>query len=880
MITPWPLTGRSALLEELGRHYRDPGRAGVVLHGAAGMGKTRLAEEALRLAERGGRRVERAVGHPATREIPLGALAHLLPADLTTGLGVGDDERTALFHAARAELRRLAGDDRLVLLVDDLDLLDDTSVAVLVPLIVSRTVFLVGTVRTGRTPSAQFTVLHRDGHLVRMEVGPLDPDELGTLLHRALDAPVSATARAELARLSGGNLQVLTELVRGARERSVLVDTGGAWDLVGPLPTTAALDELVAEHLAGVAPAGLAVLELLAVCGRFGLADLERAHGPATLEALEASGLIVVVTSGRRTTVRLTHPFYGEVLRSGLPPLRLRRVQAALADMVEAHGARRREDVLPVALWRVASGGEVPGERRLRAARLALAARDPALAIRLVDAGDGCDLSPLDRAEVLVEAHSMVGALADVERVVNSVWDDALSDSRRAHFAKRIADTRFYRDRDLEGALAAHEAARERLTDPDAIAAVDARRATLLAGSGRPGDALRIAGAVGLVASARTRVELAGAMAVSLLSVGRFDEAKAISDQAAADHAELPDWLAHRGIAQHLVNAAHALAYAGNYGPARELLEPAAERAMATSALGAWVWFEMALAEVARDTGRAHEAIRRFASVAEVAPKVGQQAALVWAHVGVAQGHLLLGQCAEAAVALERADQVGDSPVATSVGTRERARAWLEACRGDLASARQRIRDTIVPIQRDQVYIFELALLHDLVRLGVPHEAVVRLETLAGCIDGPMAPIHAANARALVARDVAVQADVVDRYEAIDALGLAAEAAAELADLHRGRAESRLATAAQQRSTELAQRAGGLHTPVLARGGGVEPLTAREREVALLAVGGRSSRAIGVHLGLSTRTVDTHLARVYRKLGITGRSELAAALDV
>jgi replication-associated recombination protein RarA len=202
MTAPWPLTGRSAQLEELGRHYRDPARAGVVLHGPAGVGKTRLAEEALRLAERGGRRVERAVGHPATLQIPLGALAHLLPGDLTNELGIGDDERTGLFHAARAELRRLAGDDRLVLLVDDLDLLDDTSVAVLVPLIVSRTVFLVGTVRTGRTPSDQLAVLHRDGHLVRMEVGPLDPDELGALLHRALDGPVSDAARAELARLS------------------------------------------------------------------------------------------------------------------------------------------------------------------------------------------------------------------------------------------------------------------------------------------------------------------------------------------------------------------------------------------------------------------------------------------------------------------------------------------------------------------------------------------------------------------------------------------------------------------------------------------------------------------------------------------------------
>jgi DNA-binding CsgD family transcriptional regulator len=58
----------------------------------------------------------------------------------------------------------------------------------------------------------------------------------------------------------------------------------------------------------------------------------------------------------------------------------------------------------------------------------------------------------------------------------------------------------------------------------------------------------------------------------------------------------------------------------------------------------------------------------------------------------------------------------------------------------------------------------------------------------------------------------------------------------------------------------------------------VEPLTRREREVALLAAGGASSRDIAEQLYLSTRTVDTHLARAYRKLGITGREQLAAAL--
>ncbi len=877
-IAPWPLTGRSSQLEELGRHYRDAARAGVVLYGQAGVGKTRLAEEALALAERGGRPVGRAVGHQTTQEIPLAALAHLLPFDLTDELGIGEEKRTGLFHAARAELRRLAGDDRLVLLVDDLDLLDDMSVAVLVPLVMARTVFLVGTVRSSRTPSPRLGVLHRDGHLVRMELGPLGADELGALLHRALDGPVADSARAELARLSGGNLQVLTELVQGARERGVLVKSGGAWQLTGPLPTTVALDELVAERLAGVDDDGRALLEMLSVCERFGLTDIERAFGAATLEDLEASGLVVVVTSGRRSAVRLAHPLYGEVLRAGLPRLRLRRIRHELADMIESHGARRREDVVRLAQWRIGSGGKVPGEQLLRASYLALAGHDSALALRLINAGDLNDVSPVDRAEVLVEAHSMRGDLVEVERAVASVWDLDLDDARRADFSRRLADTRFFRARDLEGALAAHEAALERLTDPEAIAAVEVRRASLLAGAGRPVEALRLLEAMEPPASARTRVERDGAMATSLLSVGRHEEARETARRGAAEHAELVGPVARRGITQHVVNEAHAYSYAGEYATARGLLEPAAERAMDTGAMAAWVWLEMALAELARDSGRAHEAITRFAHVAEVAPNVGQHAALVWAHVGVAQGHLLLGECAAAAAALEKADLVGDSPVATSRGTRERARAWLEACRGDLSAARARLRDIVDPVRRDGMYIFEVTVLHDLARFGAADEVVDRLEELAGQVDGPLAAIHAAHARALLARDVAAQAEVVDRYESIDALSLACEAASELAEMHRSRGDGRAAVIAQRRSVDLAQRAGGVHTPVLARGSGVEPLTNREREVALMAAQGASSRDIGRQLGMSTRTVDTHLARVYRKLGIGGRADLGEAL--
>jgi DNA-binding CsgD family transcriptional regulator len=246
--------------------------------------------------------------------------------------------------------------------------------------------------------------------------------------------------------------------------------------------------------------------------------------------------------------------------------------------------------------------------------------------------------------------------------------------------------------------------------------------------------------------------------------------------------------------------------------------------------------------------------------------------------VGVAQGHLLLGDCGRAEAALARAEAVGDSPVATSLTTRERTRAWLEAGRGDLVAARARLHDVLELVQRDEVRTFEMAVLHDLVRFGRATETVERFRWLAGVLDGPLVQVHCGHAVAVAESDVDGLQRVVDEYEALDTLANAAEAAAELAELHQQRGDTRRATAALHRSAELATLAGGVRTPPLARGGGVEPLTSREREVALLAAGGRSSREIADRLYLSVRTVESHLARVYRKLGIGARNELAAAL--
>jgi DNA-binding NarL/FixJ family response regulator len=56
---------------------------------------------------------------------------------------------------------------------------------------------------------------------------------------------------------------------------------------------------------------------------------------------------------------------------------------------------------------------------------------------------------------------------------------------------------------------------------------------------------------------------------------------------------------------------------------------------------------------------------------------------------------------------------------------------------------------------------------------------------------------------------------------------------------------------------------------------GVDGLTAREREIAGLVAAGRTNREIAEQLVLSTRTVDAHLRRIYGKLGVRSRVELA-----
>jgi DNA-binding CsgD family transcriptional regulator len=83
------------------------------------------------------------------------------------------------------------------------------------------------------------------------------------------------------------------------------------------------------------------------------------------------------------------------------------------------------------------------------------------------------------------------------------------------------------------------------------------------------------------------------------------------------------------------------------------------------------------------------------------------------------------------------------------------------------------------------------------------------------------------------------------------------------------------AQASLGRATELLRECGQVRTQLLDLTGAENSLTARELHVARLAATGQSGPSIAAKLGLSVRTVNNHLGRVYSKLGVTGRTELA-----
>jgi ATP/maltotriose-dependent transcriptional regulator MalT len=207
------------------------------------------------------------------------------------------------------------------------------------------------------------------------------------------------------------------------------------------------------------------------------------------------------------------------------------------------------------------------------------------------------------------------------------------------------------------------------------------------------------------------------------------------------------------------------------------------------------------------------------------------------------------------------------------------AESWVLGARGHLSAAAAAAFDAASIAASRGEHAFEVLALLDGVRFGAAAAAAPRLAVLAGQVHGELARSAHAFGSALAAGDGGGLDAAAAAFGSIGASLWAAEAAVEAAFAHRRAGDRARAYAARAAAAELLGRCEGAMTPMIARLGeeDADPLTVREREVAMLAATGLSSPQVAQSLGLSSRTVDNHLQQVYRKLGIASRRELSVA---
>jgi DNA-binding CsgD family transcriptional regulator len=867
----WPIVGRRSELEVFEEALCSGEHAGLVIHGRAGVGKTRLADECRMWAAAGGHPSERVVGSRTTALLPLGAVAALLAGGLGLPGPDGHVDTVALFERTRQALHERHQGRRVVTVADDVALLDAASLALLGYLAAQGTIFLIATVRTGEPAPDLVTDLWRDGRVARVDLTDLSRTHLDTLLHLALGGPIEAGAGRQFWEVTRGNPLYVHELVLGALESGALVERSGVWHLEDRLSSTSRLRDLVEQRIGSVSAEARSVVELLALCQPLDLGYLEAVAPFGVLESLERAGLVTIAVADGE--VSLAHPLQGEVVRAALPKLRARAILLAEAERLEAVDPDPGPASLRIAVWRLDAGGRPDPAILIRGAHLARYAHDFRVVRRLIEAVPDEQLDAVG-ALLLGESLYELGDFEAAERVLARGQQLASSE----HVALRLAVTRAKNAQwglcQPEAALAINADARTVVTAPPLAEELVADEASILTFSGRPDRALSVLeGLTGR--DRRTRVVRAIAGAPALAAAGRTAEAVSVAEAGYADHVALGDELAIAHPAMHIVNQVFALTEAGRLAEAEQLARAGAEIVASYRLPIAQIFFAANLGRVAILQGRLATARRYYAEAAGLAEANRFAGPRRVALSGLALAHAMLGEAdAASRVLAERAT----GPEFGFRGPEQQlADAWTAVASRQPTEATELFRSAAAQAASTGHRTTESWLWHDLMRTS-GEDVSARLRELADACDSPLVSARARQAAAARARDARELTGAADDFEALGALLLAAEAASGAAEAFARGGDQRAATAALHRSNRLAEACEGAATPGLIRVVGAAPLSGREREIVMLAAQGMSSKDIADRLYLSVRTVNNHLQHAYAKLGVTSRAGLARAL--
>jgi DNA-binding CsgD family transcriptional regulator len=867
---PWSFVGREPELERVVAALA--GGRGVVLVGDAGVGKTRLLAEAIERSEAAGRRVLTVRATRSSGSMPLGAFAPLLP--------VGD-EAASLSRARDAILAR----EPAVLAVDDAHALDEASAALAHQLATQEGVPVLATVRRGEDVPDAIVGLWKDGACERLDLEPLTREAHDRLVAEALGGPVDGQFLHLLWERTLGNVLFTSELVAAAVGTGALAERSGLWTLVGPFAAPTRLRELIAGRLEGLRSSDRTALDMLALAEPLPFDLLMELVGDQSLERLEERNLLALVESGL-DEARLSHPLLADVLLDELGRIRRRRL---LRDLVDAVTARP----LPVdagdrlVRWRIDAGLDVSAAELVTTARryvLVDVALAESMARRALDQEPESSAAIMTLAEIMTmsgrpeEAASLLGSLP--------------SGSSRQH-ARREVDLALV----LAFGLNRSRDAAERLEAllAGAEGGVDGSEGTADGTDGTDGtggrmderDRSYVAGQVPLLWLLAGEIHRAERAAESVIDDPRSSESDRLSaelvlvpvlnllgrpisalDRATEVHARIVD---HPAFNEYMVGQLETAVptghrFAGDLDRAEEVAREIYARVTAERAGLLRGVYALRLGQILLWRGALVAAEQHFLEAVTALEGDAMTRATAVDHVRYTRA--LLG----------RSDMPSPlPPSAMYVPEHDFLSSGVEAAAGDLSYARALALGAArrgVAVGHVSYAVFAL---YEAARHGAAAEAAEVGRDLP-TLEGRLLPALAAAVEALAARDGTRLEALGARFEELGFLLHAAELTAAAATLAADRGRSVVATRLRTRTQELVARCAGGATTELLRAPGGDGLTAREREVAGFAARGLTDGEIAARLSVSRRTVETHLYRVYAKLGVSGRRELGPLL--
>lgn len=865
----WPFVGREQVVARVDallgaeRH--------VVLTGPAGLGKTRVAAEVADAVAARRVTVHRMVASPAS-PVPLAPFAGLV------GGAVGGEAVAAARAALGADGRAGAGDP--VLLVDDLHLLDDASATVLHQLLAGGHVRLLATLRSTAAalgvPAAVERV-RRSAGVEHVELVPLSDSDVVRMVETALGGALDGRARQLICSAAAGNPMYARELVEGSLQAGALTPHGGVFGFERELAATPLLEEVVLARLAPLEGAQLTALELLAVGGRLPYPMVERVVGFEPLEQMERMGLVVATADagGRPTEVDVAHPLYRELTRARLGALARMRIHRTLADADPVGDAVDRpvEQLLRSAVWSVRGGTTLDPDLLLRVARHAASAGDTPLALELAEEAVRTS-GRTDAALMASWCAGQMGRHDDATHYLRTVAAHEQDPWNRAAMHLRIAEELWWSRRGDDGERVLAEG---RAPAGPWTALLDAQAGVFAMLRGDLPAA--VAACEPLLDHEHVWVRFVATIGFTLSCVYGGRPARAI-EASAAMMASLEglDTSLLGDPNQHLAIQLVALTHSGQLDAAVAFAEAAYDETMRLPSIQARAWAAMLAGQAGLLAGNLERAARTLAEAERLWASVDVHGFAAWCAAGSTRAMAELGATDEAADALARTRGYDVGGFTLNLHLLQIAEAWVCNARGDRAAAADALRAAIRWTTANEQWGSLAESWHEAARL----ELLDLLEPVhagpaATAAESPLAQARREFVDARRAGDAAGLERAGERFAEMGATVYAAEAAACAASLLR-RSSAKDATRLDAAARAHLARAGGASTPLLAGRSGSGPLSAREQEIARLAAAGLSNRQIAERLVVSERTVENHLYRIFIKLGIGGRDELAGAL--